>query len=64
MLTQTEALLLSRVHNLEIALTALCALITDTLPPAYAENVNDMMGQFFDNSAKIGAFEIDDFKSS
>jgi hypothetical protein len=53
--------LLKRIHNLEVALIALHAIIQDTLPPAYADSANAVINDLFNHSEPLGAFRNANF---
>ena len=44
-----------RLANTEKALVALWSLIQDTLPPAYQEDTDKMMEEYFNANCKLGA---------
>jgi len=44
-----------RLQNTERALLALWVLIKDTMPPAYADAVQDMMSDYFDANTELGS---------
>jgi len=51
----------ARVHNLEIAMHALIAIISDTLPVSEFADVQRMASNHFDASTKIGGFTSVEF---
>ena len=63
-MTSLEALeaLEARLHNVELAITALVSLTDDTLPSAYSDAVNTMIEEFYDSSKSLGGFKGLEFK--
>jgi hypothetical protein len=47
----------ARVHNLEVTLHAMWALIQDTMPPAVVDDANKLMTEHYIASQKYGAFK-------
>ena len=43
-----------RLQNTERALIDLWTLLKDTVPPAYADNIDDMMGEYFEANTELG----------
>ncbi len=44
-----------RLQNTERALTALWSLMKETMPPAYQEDIDRMVNEYFDANSELGA---------
>jgi hypothetical protein len=44
-----------RLHNTEVMLVSLWALIEDTMPPVYRETIDEMMEDYFNANDSLGA---------
>jgi len=45
-----------RIHNLELAFVAYTTITQDLLPPAYAEEVDNMMQDFYGCTKSLGGY--------
>lgn len=46
-----------RVHNMEVAVMGMAALLEDTLPVAYADDLGVLINAFYQSSLELGAFQ-------
>ena len=54
----------ARVHNLEVALQGMWALLKDVTPVAYADDIGEVMRKFYNASEGFGAFRSPHFKDN
>ena len=59
--TPEIAALKDRIHNLELALHGMWALIRDLQPPATQNDIDKMLAQHFDMSKAAGGFDSTHF---
>ena len=53
--------IINRLENAEMCIVALWALIGDTFPPAYQEDVTRMMSDYFDSAGSLGGRHLTEF---
>lgn len=44
-----------RLRNTELALLAMWSLMKDTMPPAYQEDIDKMINEYYDANAALGS---------